>query len=1203
MKQPHLKYHHERGIAIVTVLAFVVLLTVAIVAFFARATAGSQLSSSSFHQANVDELARSALQIITGDLKQEIVNGSTVRIIGEQKTYVPSNSTNMAPVRNPAPPIPNLMPTLLRISTDAEILAPGADHPASSALSSAPSANGRSISPARWNKHYLLPRDPSAIKDKESNTTPISDFTAPKWVYVTDRGPEAISAPKKTVTGRYAYAIYDEGALLDANVAGYPMTPIGVLPPSAPHPTPDPYNLKRFGYGGKGAISFADLTKIGLPEKATTDLVAWRNYASAQPSGSFGESLFEEASAARYFDSVVTNTNGFLKVSSTTWKTPGSGPRTDQAFVSRQQLLELQKALGFSVDALPYLGTFSRAVTAPSWTPATPTGSTINYSSLADDSSAINRNFVNVRHAMSATITQYNDDGTLKDPLEVRAGDPLVPRRFSLAKLAWLGHDGPNTAVFATSLTAAQRAAAIKACFGLTWSPSTGGSSSNARWNYDHGDSNNIMTLEEVIQARREPDFFELLKAGILHGSLGGHPGATAPNINHGTNGPNWEGPLGKDFEAYSLREDHHLLQIGVNIIDQSDADNYPTAIYLNNMTKSAYSASENEFYNTVFGMENLPLIQAMGVISCYRPNHGATALTPIPTPDVMAVWLQPEIWNPHDSTTADLTNYPKTPTSLRLVTYGSCYLWNAGDDPFHANHSPTVAFGTDTTNPNASGIVYFKNLASSSTIPLPFYDQPISLTGHTVPARNYQDTAFGTTINANRYPVGATAALWDGNLTNREFMAVWLGDVYRDTTNANSIIWPTPNFHLTFVLEYHDGTHWRPYTAMARQGQMVTQNSPQYGSAIWGNILARPDPRTDRFSVSSGRQGTGAQSYQWKQNASILYLDPSKENVSPTPPKLERHTGLHRGWPRASAGFTHTLAAAPDNLYHFDDWLLNLPTSGFRYKDPDGVTRPGDAFRGSFSTGDGMMTYSLNNKPPIPGTGSYLSTSLPRRRPVILNRPFRSVGELGYAFRDQPFKTVDLWSSSSADGGLLDLFSVRDEPSVVAGKINPNSASEAVLKAIITGTIANDTSTQVLLSGSQATTEASVVAQAIVDEIKANGPLVNPADLVNRLGTPIYTALAAIPQNDTSTNKPLGNKTYAEASMRALSSSINLRTWNLMIDVIAQSGKFPPSAATDAGSLSSAFIVQGERRYWLHVAIDRFTGKIVDQQLEAVYE
>jgi hypothetical protein len=52
------------------------------------------------------------------------------------------------------------------------------------------------------------------------------------------------------------------------------------------------------------------------------------------------------------------------------------------------------------------------------------------------------------------------------------------------------------------------------------------------------------------------------------------------------------------------------------------------------------------------------------------------------------------------------------------------------------------------------------------------------------------------------------------------------------------------------------------------------------------------------------------------------------------------------------------------------------------------------------------------------------------------------------------------------------------------------------------------------------------------------------------------------------------------------------------MIDVIAQPGRYPPTA----NSLTD-FVEEGEKRYWLHVAIDRFTGEIIDQQLEAVYE
>ena len=32
-------------------------------------------------------------------------------------------------------------------------------------------------------------------------------------------------------------------------------------------------------------------------------------------------------------------------------------------------------------------------------------------------------------------------------------------------------------------------------------------------------------------------------------------------------------------------------------------------------------------------------------------------------------------------------------------------------------------------------------------------------------------------------------------------------------------------------------------------------------------------------------------------------------------------------------------------------------------------------------------------------------------------------------------------------------------------------------------------------------------------------------------------------------------------------------------------------------------FVVQGEKRYWVHVAIDRFTGQVIDKQIEVVNE
>ena len=57
-------------------------------------------------------------------------------------------------------------------------------------------------------------------------------------------------------------------------------------------------------------------------------------------------------------------------------------------------------------------------------------------------------------------------------------------------------------------------------------------------------------------------------------------------------------------------------------------------------------------------------------------------------------------------------------------------------------------------------------------------------------------------------------------------------------------------------------------------------------------------------------------------------------------------------------------------------------------------------------------------------------------------------------------------------------------------------------------------------------------------------------------------------------------------------------RTWGLLIDVVAQAGHYKPNATGLA-----EFVVEGEKRYWLHVAIDRFDGSIVGQQLEEVTE
>jgi len=445
----HLLLHgRQRAAALIVVLGVVVLMTCVVVAYFTRVLAYHRLADGSFQQAHADELARSALVLLVGELKQEIAAGSNVSTVGNGTLYSPISAHHIAPARNVELVA---MPTLLRISGT------GND-------STVPAANGRTVTVARWNSHYLLPR-PAA--NTPLNTTPISAFPAPGWVLMADNA--------GSVFGRYAYAVYDEGALLDANVAGYPT--VTTVAQS----------------GLKGSAAYANLTvaDVGVSTIGVNNLVGWRHYASLKPIVDLDNNFTFALDVGERYEALVTsNTNGFIGVSG-----------ADQVFVSRQELIAFSRATTGSVfkpDALQYLGTFSRALTAPAA-------------------------FALIRFHVGGTVRHYHDDGTWSDA-DVRAGEPVVARRFSLARLAWI--TAPDSVP----------EEAIRDCFGLQWDDE------ESRWEYIGSE---IQTLEEIATGTlpRAPNFFELLLAGI-----GGEP--------------------------------EEVFQIGADIIDQqSPAESAPTII------------------------------------------------------------------------------------------------------------------------------------------------------------------------------------------------------------------------------------------------------------------------------------------------------------------------------------------------------------------------------------------------------------------------------------------------------------------------------------------------------------------------------------------------------------------------------------------------------------------------------------------------
>ncbi len=372
----------SKGAALMIVLAFVVLLTGLSLAYMSRTTTDRQLAQSSYNDTSADLLGRTALDTVVNDFKQEIVNGGAV------------TRQNIQPQRSgDDTSIPNLIRRSVR--NDA-IPAPGVPSLASAVSSADVSANGRSISTSRWNSHYLVPRgNPS---DPSTNSSPVASFTSPDWVLVTGQGPNP-APPPNAVIGRYAFAVYDEGGLLDMNLAGSPIWHDedrnhgwkNLTGCPAPSPTPWLVNVGR-----KGIVAFADLTALPDPlnlwsQTQVDNIVGWRNYATTLRSGpiwgnpNFGgetDCTFSQTkqdfygSYLLYFgdppftieslsDKLLASLYPFTSASNYV----NSKSRTDQSLMTRQELLKLRSSLGFSQNVLQYMGTFSRERNrpAPDW--------------------------------------------------------------------------------------------------------------------------------------------------------------------------------------------------------------------------------------------------------------------------------------------------------------------------------------------------------------------------------------------------------------------------------------------------------------------------------------------------------------------------------------------------------------------------------------------------------------------------------------------------------------------------------------------------------------------------------------------------------------------------------------------------------------------------------------------------------------------
>ena len=337
----------HKGAALIIVLAFMALLTGLALAYFSHTATDRQLAQASFHDASADLLARTALDIIVSSLKREIaVAGVNVT----QANIQPQRSGDDASI-----------PNLIRRSVRNDAISPPGVPSFASAVSSGPvdPANPKrgEVTRARWNSHYLIPAAAS--------------FTPPDWVLVTLRGPNPAPLPSDLV-GRYAFAVYDEGGLLDMNLAGFPVWAGSSA--DTPEPTPTPWQVN---VGRKGIIAFADLGALPAPPTSSqmNKIVGWRNYGTAkQTATSFRRFSFQldpntqQDTWGSYlldFGDAPYGDPSIYPFTSVPSDFP-SNDRTDQALTSRKELLRLQGSIGFSQDLLQYMGTFSRERNQPS---------------------------------------------------------------------------------------------------------------------------------------------------------------------------------------------------------------------------------------------------------------------------------------------------------------------------------------------------------------------------------------------------------------------------------------------------------------------------------------------------------------------------------------------------------------------------------------------------------------------------------------------------------------------------------------------------------------------------------------------------------------------------------------------------------------------------------------------------------------------
>jgi hypothetical protein len=211
-----------------------------------------------------------------------------------------------------------------------------------------------------------------------------------------------------------------------------------------------------------------------------------------------------------------------------------------------------------------------------------------------------------------------------------------------------------------------------------------------------------------------------------------------------------------------------------------------------------------------------------------------------------------------------------------------------------------------------------------------------------------------------------------------------------------------------------------------------------------------------------------------------------------------------------------------------------------------------------------------------------------------VISHAFSNVGEFGYGIDSSPngvtngLPTLDFSPPNFYDGPVLDFFSYNPISSAYprAGIVNLYTRNAPVLATMLAQTLKTDAASPIISGTPAANSEAMQLANAIVAEtqgVLAGAPPSSWPVTQTDMTRAIAARLAA-----RATSQVWGTGTSSEirnSIARALAEVGQTRTWNLFIDVIAQTGKYKPNSPDLSGS---NFVVEGEKRYWLHISLGR---------------